>query len=174
MPDAELGPAGQFTIRVRRGDWEIEVSAPDKDFVVTHSESLMEQFKHGAHSTHASPGKTAQGEDTTLHDPAQQRARKQQTTNEFFRQLKPQTHLDKILVLGYWLEMRQGQEHFTPEDILEKYKEVRETPPANIRRDIGTLVTRGFLWQPNKSDSTYTITNSGIEEVESKVAQGGA
>ncbi len=88
--------------------------------------------------------------------------------------MKPQTHLDKILVLGYWLEMRQGQEHFTPEDILEKYKEVRETPPANIRRDIGTLVTRGFLWQPNKNDSTYTITNSGIEEVESKLVQVGA
>jgi hypothetical protein len=174
MPDTELEPTGQFTIRVRRGDWEIEVSAPDRDFVVMHSERLMDQLKGDAHSPNMSMGIITPGEDSALSNPTQQRTRKQQTINEFFRQSKLQTHLDKILVLGYWLEIRQGQKYFTLEDILEKYKEVRETPPANPRRDIGTLMTRGFLWQPNKNDSTYTITNSGIQEVESKTAQAGA
>lgn len=178
MSDAELRPAGQFTIRVRRGDWEIEVSAPDKAFVVERSESLMEQLKQDAPSPQTSLVKTTQGEETTQLALTQQRARKQQTANEFFRQLKLQTHLDKILVLGYWLEMRQGQEQFTSEDILEKYKEVREAPPANIRRDLGTLVTKGFLYQPpgkaGDGAVAYSITNSGIQEVESKAAQAGA
>lgn len=174
MADAESGQFGQFSIRVRKGDWEVEVSAPNKDFVLEESNRLIEQLKLEAGTPQITPLEIVQGQVTEQDDTGQARIRKQQTLNEFFRQSRPQTHLDKILLLGYWLELRQGQSHFTPDDIIVKYKEVREPPPANVRRDISTLVTKGLLFQPGKSEDgmlAYAVTNSGIEEVESRIAQ---
>lgn len=166
---------GQFSIKVRFGNAEIEVSAPDKNFVLSESKRLIEQFKLDDVASHPHPVEIIQGEVTALPIMSQARAVKPETLGEFVRQfVSLQTHLDKILVFGYWCEIKQNQAHFTSEDILAKYKEARETPPANIRRDLNTLVSRGLLLPPGKSDDgtlTYALSRSGIKEVESKMGQ---
>jgi hypothetical protein len=112
----------------------------------------------------------------TLHiATSEARTTKPETLAEFFKRLTSlQTNLDKMLVIGYWCEMRQGQPHFTIEDIKAKYKEIREAEPANIKRDLGILRSKGFLLPPGKSDegATYELSSSGIKEVESKMSQG--
>lgn len=173
MEDAESIKEGQFRIRVRKGDWEVEVSAPDKDFVLEESNRLMDQFRLSSPVVHSPQVEVIQGEVTHLPELSQSRTAKPQTLNEFFRQFKFQTNLEKTLVLGYWCEIRQGQ-HFTPEDILAKYKEVKEPAPANIRRDLSNLVGKGLLLTSGKSEDglqAYELTNSGIREVESKLSQ---
>ncbi len=175
MLESDIGKTGQFSIKVRLGNAEIEVCAPDKDFVLNESKHLIEQFRLNAVAPRSTEVEIIQGEVTALPEMSQTRVVKPQTLGEFFKQFVGlQTHLDKILVFGYWCEIKQSQPHFTSEDILAKYKEAREIPPANVRRDLGTLVSKGFLLPPGKSDDgtpTYALSNSGIKEVELKMSQ---
>jgi hypothetical protein len=167
--------SGLFTIKVRAGNVEVEVSAPDKEFVLDESKNLFERFKIDTPALSPTQVEMLPGEVATLVETAQNKKEKPQTLGEFFRQFVGlQTNLDKILVLGYWCEIKQGQSHFTTEDIVAKYKEIREKPPANINRDLGTLISKGLLLPPDKSEDgtqTYSLSRSGIQEVESKMPQ---
>ena len=175
MVESDIERTGQFSIKVRVGNAEIEVSAPDRDFVLNESKHLIEEFRLNAVAPHSTAVEIVQGEVMTLPAMSEGRAVKPQTLGEFFKQFVGlQTNLDKILVFGYWCEIKQSQPHFTSEDILAKYKEAREMPPANIGRDLRSLVSKGFLLPPGKSDDgmpTYALSNSGIKEVESKMLQ---
>ena len=177
MVESDVVKTSQFSIKVRIGTAEIEVSAPDKDFVLNESKHLIEQFRLDAALPRSTQVEIVQGEVVALPTPTmpQTRVLKPQTLGEFFKQFVGlQTNLDKILVFGYWCEIKQNQPHFTSEDVLAKYKEARETPPANVGRDLRTLVSKGLLLPPGKSDDgspTYALSNSGIKEVESKMMQ---
>jgi len=175
--ETTLTPTGQYHIRVRKADWEVEVTAPEKDFVSSESDRLIDLLSALVKTTNVRESENGHGV-PVVHSPIvhaeveQTRIVKPQTLNEFFRQYKVQTHLDKILVLGYWCEVKQGQTHFTSEDVLAKYKEVKEPQPANIRRDLGSLVAKGLLLVDGKSAegaSAYELTNTGINEVETKL-----
>ncbi len=172
MVDDELVNDGRFSIRVRKGDWEIEVSAPDKSFVLDEANRLMKQFGNGNVTSSSSKNTILEGEVIHLNESNLPRVSKPQTLNEFYRQFKLQTNLDKILAFGYWCEVRQGQPHFTAEDILARYKEAKMPPPANIRRDIGSVVSRGHFMEARRSEDgalSYELTSTGIDEVESKL-----
>ncbi len=175
MVESDVEKTGQFSIKVRVGNAEIAVSAPDKDFVLTESKHLIEQFRLHGVAPHSTEVEIVQGEVVALPTMSQNRVVKPQTLGEFFKQFVGlQTNLDKILVFGYWCEIKQNQPHFTSEDVLSKYREARETPPANIGRDLRTLVSKGFLLPPGKSDDgtpTYALSNSGIKDVESKMSK---
>lgn len=174
MVDDEFVKEGQFCIRVRKGDWEVEVSAPDKEFVLNESNRLIERFNFSSLTSYSPKLEVVQGEVAHLHQLNQPKTIKPQTLNEFFRQFKLQTHLDKILIFGYWCEIKQEQAHFTSEDILAKYKEAKEPPPANIRRDLSSLVGKGLLLSEGKSEDgtlAYSLTNTGIREVEARMSQ---
>ena len=163
---------GQFSIKVKIGNAEIEVSAPEKDFVLDESNRLIEQFKLTPVISNVANQAIGLNGATTHSEVVETRATKPQTLAEFFRQfVNLPTNLDKMLVLGYWCEIKQGQPHFTMEDIQAKYKEIKEPAPANITRDLNTLKAKGFLLPPEKSDEgvTYALSNSGIKEVESKL-----
>ncbi len=167
VEDTEAKKSEHFYIRVRNGNWEVEVSASKEDFVKSESTRLIEEFKLTA-ATFPQPQAAIAREDTDL--PQQQdvsRSIKPQTVGEFFRQFNLKTNLEKILVLGYWCEMLNTQSSFTSDDILAKFKEVREKQPALIGRDLKSLVSKGFLADAGKS--AYTLTNTGIKEVETKI-----
>lgn len=174
MVESDISKMGQFSIKVRVGNSEIEVSAPEKEFVLNESRQLIEQFGLNAVSPRSTGVEIIQGEVALIPEISQARVVKPQTLGEFFKQFANlQTNLDKILTFGYWCEIKQGQPHFTQEDILAKYKEARETPPANIGRDLRTLVSKGFLLPPGKTDDgtlTHALSNSGIKEVESRIS----
>ena len=168
MGEEELEKSGQYRIRVRKGDWEVEVSASDKDFVLDESDRLIKHLSMAM--VPLSQNEIIEGDGSHQLELGKSRNLKPETLNEFIRQFKLNTHLERIMVLGYWCEIKQGQPFFTMEDILAKYKEIREQPPANIRRDLGTLQGRGLLLSAGKQEgAAYGLTNSGIREVESKL-----
>ena len=171
MADDDLVNNGQFSIRVRKGEWEVEVSAPDKNFVLNETDRLIERIGNGNMASQLPKNAILEGEVIHLNESNLPKASKPQTLNEFYRQFKLQTNLEKILAFGYWCEVRQGQPHFTSEDILAKYKEAKQSPPANIRRDIGSVVSRGYFMEAGRSEDgtlAYELTSTGIDEVESK------
>ena len=163
---------GQHTIKVRKGDFEVEVSSPDKDFVTSQINRLLEE--HGGQSSYSSNGNNNILEERPVPQIAEAsfRTMKPETLNEFYRKFKLQTHLDKILVLGYWCEMKDGKPEFGAEDVLAKYKEAKEQSPANIRRDMSSLVAKGLLRADKGSGGSvvYSLTNTGISEVETKLS----
>jgi hypothetical protein len=173
VEESKLEMAGQYRIRVRRDNWEVEVSAPEKDFVLNESDRLIEQFSLSTKTAYGHEAEKTQQEGVVAYiESGLSRNVKPQTLNEFFRQFKFQTNLEKTLVLGYWCEVKLGHPHFTSDDILARYKEAKEPAPANIRRDLSNLVGKGFLLSSGKSEDgvlAYELTNSGINEVESKI-----
>jgi hypothetical protein len=167
----ELVNNGQFRIRVRKGDWEVDVSAPDKNFVLEEADRLIKQIGNGNMASPLPKNTILEGEVIHLNETNLPKAAKPQTLNEFYRQFKLNTNLDRILAFGYWCEVRQGLPHFTSEDVLVKYKEAKQPQPANIRRDIGSLVSKGFFMEAGRSEDgalAYELTATGIDEVESK------
>lgn len=168
-----LEKTGQFYIKVRVGYSEIEVSAPDKDFVLQESNRLIGQFKLDTTASYPPEMEASQGNGASLTRQGmdQNRNEKPQTLGEFFRQFKLQTNLDKMLVLGYWCEVIQKQSSFTLEDIVAKYKEIKEPAPTNMRRDLNSLVSKGLFLFDDKAEQTYALTNTGINEVKSKMTQ---
>jgi len=168
MGDEGLEKSGQYRIKVRKGDWEVEVSASDKTFVLDESDRLIKQLTMAM--VHLPETEIIEGEVSRQVELSQPRNLKPETLNEFIRQFKLNTNLERILVIGYWCEIKQGQPFFTIEDILAKYKEIREPAPANIRRDLGTLQGRGLLLSSGGQEgAAYGLTNSGIRDVESKL-----
>lgn len=171
MEENKLEKAGQYCIKVRKGDWEIEIFAPEKDFVSIESNRLIEELILTTKATADNKAATISKESSPPSELGQPRGVKPQSLNEFFRQFKLQTNLEKILVLGYWCEIKQGQHSFTVEDIVSKYKEVKEPSPTNIHRDINNLRSKGLLLSAGKTEegTAYELTNTGIEEVKSKL-----
>src|SRR5260370_25297901 len=134
MADDDLVSNGQFSIRVRKGEWEVEVSAPDKNFVLNETDRLIERIGNGNMACQLPKNAILEGEVIHLNESNLPKASKPQTLDEFYRQFKLQTNLEKILAFGYLCEVRQGQPHFTSYNILAKYKEAKQSPPAKIRR----------------------------------------
>ncbi len=164
--------AGQFKIRLRKGDWELEISAPEKDFVLDEWERLagasltvVDSSSSNGSEKHLASDQANNGGD--FENP---RNTKPQTLIEFMRQFKFQNNLEKTLALGYWCEVRLRQPGFTRDDIRIKYKEAKELEPSNIGRDLGSLVSKGFLLQSNQPLEVYELTNTGLREIEQKLS----
>ena len=173
MADNDLKENGQFYIRVRQGNWEIEVSAPKEEFVLEESKRLIEDFLSKGNEVHQQDENVTESSVNGSNGHHQQRALKPESLGEFFGQFKFQTNLDKILILAYWSEVRQGQPSFTSEEILAKFKDVKEQQPGYIERDMKSLVKKKFLLENGKSDNkvAYSLTNTGIREVETRLSQ---
>jgi hypothetical protein len=169
----EITPSGQYAIKVRVGNAEIEVSAPDKNFVLDESNRLIEQLNLASGVSHAEQQAASPNGAVPYIAVPEARTAKPETLAEFFKRFTNlQTNLDKMLIMGYWCEKVQGRPHFTAEDIKARYGEIKEKPPTRIGRDLDIIVTKGFLLPPKKTDegSTYELSSSGIKEVEAKMS----
>jgi hypothetical protein len=162
---------GQYRIKMRKGNIEFEVSGPNEVFVIEQTERLLEQFANQAEQEQVAPvpQKATQELPPATQVDAAFRLMKPESFNEFYRKYKPQSNLEKILLFGYWFEMKQQQESFTQEDILGKFKEAKEPNPANLKRDILSLVTKGWFLTDKSQPGVYSLSNSGIQQVESKL-----
>ncbi len=171
----ETTMAGLFAIKVRVGNAEIEVFAPEKDFVLDESSRLIEQFILAPIVSNSVEQENGFNNGSSFVMASETKPEKAQNLVEFLKQFNGlQTNLDKILVIGYWCEMKLRQPHFTAEDIEAKYEEIRQQRPAHLKRDLESVRSKGFLMPPKKVENgrlAYTLSSSGIEEVESKMLQ---
>src|SRR5260370_35753757 len=115
MADDDLVSNGQFSIRVRKGEWEVEVSAPDKNFVLNETDRLIERIGNGNMACQLPKNAILEGEVIHLNESNLPKASKPQTLNKFYRQFKLQTNLEKILALEHWCTGSKGQRHCNSE-----------------------------------------------------------
>jgi len=81
---------------------------------------------------------------------------------EYLRDKRPQTSSDAILVLAGFLELHEGRRPFSREDIRRMIRAARLPEPANLPRDVGVAVTKGYI-QP--LGDGFQLTNSGLDLV---------
>lgn len=81
---------------------------------------------------------------------------------EYLRDKRPQTSSDAILVLAGFLELHENRRPFSREDIRRMIRAARLPEPANLPRDVGVAVAKGYI-QP--LGDGFQLTNSGLDLV---------
>jgi hypothetical protein len=153
MPDST-----QYKIKLRRGDFEIEIQG-DKEYVDNKFRELME--------TQPFP-KTAQPLTSQPKIPAADGS-KPLSLREFVDQFNTKAHMDFVLLIGFYLERYRGQDSFTATDIKNSYLEMREKL-SNAGPFISQNVRKGFLMEAPRKEgikkAMYSLTRKGIQFIE--------
>jgi hypothetical protein len=79
---------------------------------------------------------------------------------EYLRDKRPQTSAGTILVLAGFLELHENRRPFSREDIRRMIRAARLAEPANLPRDVGVAVSKGYI-QP--LGDGFQLTNSGLD-----------
>jgi hypothetical protein len=103
-----------------------------------------------------------------------------ESLGDFFDALNPQTEADRVLAVGYWLQVVQGAADFESFPVNKELRNMGH-PVSNITRALDTLIseTPRLALQVGKSGSSkqarkkYKITREGIKKVQSILGQGG-
>lgn len=94
------------------------------------------------------------------------------TPREFLLEKKPRTDNDKILAIGYYLEMILREESFDFDRLYAVLGQAKEPVPANRRDPPYQNVKKGFFREVGKREAgmkarnRWALTNTGIARVE--------
>lgn len=141
----------EYKIRVKRGDFEVEVQG-DKDWVETKYKELM---------TVKISIPVPEGFETE---------NMPETLGEFL-DLKgnPSKHTDSVAVFAYWLFKVENMPTFNVQDILGCYDKTRKVKPSNVNQIINqNVASHLFADAPEKKEGlkAWVITRKGEEYVE--------
>ena len=81
---------------------------------------------------------------------------------EYYKEFKPKTNPDKILIFANYTKKINGQERFKSEELKLMFSKVGEKTPKNYTRDFNLAVYNGWLCEFHDGDGYY-VTNSGID-----------
>lgn len=140
----------QYVIRIRKGDFEVEVRG-DMEWV-------EKKFKELTTKEPSIAGMKAlpQGMPETL--------------GEFLDQKgNPKKHTDVVAVFAYWLFKVENMKSFNVKDIIDCYDRTRRTKPSNPNQIINNNITNHYFVEANERKDGYkawVITRTGEEYVE--------
>lgn len=85
----------------------------------------------------------------------------------FVRDFDPDTHTERALAIGYYLEEYEGVEAFSTGDIEDGYRRCRLNTPANMSDVLGSCVEREWMHDYGKDGQVRLrrLTNEGLEHV---------
>lgn len=88
---------------------------------------------------------------------------------EFSTDLNPQTHLQRILTIAYYLYKFEDR-GFTYDDVENLYEQRRWPRPANPRQAVSDLIEGGYIEESGKTNGkkSFRILEKGIRYVESR------
>ena len=113
-------------------------------------------------------------ENTVFQDSSFKPLKKKISIREFILQKRPKTAIQKIVVIGYYLERFEKMECFTIKDIENGFRQAKEYAGKNISDLINKNIKKGYLMEcKEKKDQlkTFTLTNSGVEFVENELGK---
>jgi hypothetical protein len=125
-------------------------------------------------------GQTVPRSSTTAPPTSGLGAEKFESLGDFFDALDPQTEADRVLAVGYWLQVVQGASDFESFPVNKELKNLGHTV-SNITRALDTLIsqTPRLVLQVSKTGSSkqsrkkYKITREGIKRVQATLEQDG-
>lgn len=93
---------------------------------------------------------------------------KKLSIKEFILSKKPKNEVQKTLVIGYYLEKRQGFSSFNSKDLEEGFMSAREPVPKNINLAVIGNVSKGHMMEDKERKEkmkAWCLTNTGEEYV---------
>lgn len=86
----------------------------------------------------------------------------------FVEEVNPSTHIERAVVIGYYLEKHQGRSNFTVEDIEEGYRTCKVQKPANLSDSLANAERKGWLMRDGETDrfQLWILTGEGEDYVE--------
>lgn len=85
---------------------------------------------------------------------------------EFFLKSSTTSDVEKTALFAYYIENNLSKENFTVEDIVNAFREAKEPVPKNPSDKIYKCIMKAWITK-GKEKNTYTLTNPGIDAVES-------
>lgn len=149
--ERELVSAIEYKIKIKRGDYEVEVQG-DKDWVEAKYKELTNE------------------KDTPSIPKVIEIGTMPETLGEFL-DLKgdPSKHTDAIAVFAYWLYKVEKMSSFNVQDMLGCYDKTRKVKPSNVNQIINqNVASHLFADASEKKDNlkAWVITRKGEEYVE--------
>jgi nitrogen regulatory protein PII-like uncharacterized protein len=98
--------------------------------------------------------------------------KKELSFKEFILQKQPKNNVEKVLVVGYYLEHYRGISPFNIKDLEAGFREAKEVAPKNINLAVLQNVSKGTMMEAKeKKDNlkTWTLTIKGESAVENKL-----
>jgi len=95
------------------------------------------------------------------------KVREDPTIREFMRAFRSESHANKALAIGYYLEIYEGKDSFVVADIRRGYVSAKLPPSSNISAEIGLNIRRGYMFSPQPHG--YTLTQEGLETIYVKI-----
>jgi hypothetical protein len=100
--------------------------------------------------------------------------RKELSIGEFMLAKKAESDVDKVLVMGYYLEHYRDTTSFNVEDLEKGFREAKETFPANINLAVIGNIKKGRIMEDKeKKDKkkAWILTGSGTQFVENELGK---
>lgn len=149
---------GQHTIRVSRGETTVEVTG-SQEFVEEQFDELSDTYLVETDSF-----------DDSEKNPSTNRSKraKQTSLSELYTNADISYKRDAALLVGWFLEMVEGQDDFVKSEIKERAVQAKIELGANLPRDISTLIEKGYLQKVSSRDGekAYYLTRTGESHVE--------
>lgn len=157
------------TMRVRVADSELEITGP-KDFAEKKiSEFLAAVTKQiGPISALDRKGSVSQTIGTATGQ------RKEISTAQFFKKVKPQTDIDRVLAAGYYLETYRNMDNFTAGEIRETIRnEAKTQPPGNTNNLINANIKKGYMMSAGDKEGkkAFVLTSDGEDAINTLLAE---
>jgi len=148
-----------YRLKIRFGDREFEVESSDKDYVEERFEKHFDLICSGKKSgTEAvDRGKIGSGGERPI------------SLREFEKQVSSKSKTEKAAVVAFFLEhfLDPVIEEWKPNNIFDRFSEIRETKPANPT----DTIQKSQFFMPGSKGGFYKLSRSGVAWVEKQISQ---
>ncbi len=120
----------------------------------------------GPSASPAAHGATVQPGAGTQTPSARQMGR--MSLREFMNDSQATSYPEKIVAIGTYLDVHEGQDSFSRDDIKTRLAQAREKAPGNLPRDFGVVLRNGWVDEDPKKPETFFVTNTGRQAVDQK------
>ena len=93
---------------------------------------------------------------------------------EFLNLKNPDSYLDKVIYVGYFLEKYEALGSFTAKDIEKKFREAKEKIPSNINSLINRNIEKGYIMEAEQEKDglkAWILTHTGERFVENELTK---
>lgn len=165
--------AGQYKLRIKTGDTEIEVEG-DKKFVIDHFSRMNKLLKGGkmAALKMDKPGrKKKRGRKPGRKKkvvPVPKKVKldlKNMSVSEIINRVEARKDQDKILVFSYALNKMKKKREFRGSDVVGMFKEMNMEAPNNITYHLRKLSGEKGLLKAGRKNGRYKISDDGIKRL---------
>ncbi len=149
------------TMRVRVGEYELEVTGPS-DFVESKIEDFLKRQK-------SIPVIDTEKSSPHLTHQVAPKGTKEMSVAQFIKKVAPKSDVDRVLAAGYFLEKFKNEEKFTAAEASRIIRDAKTQPPINPNDSVNKNIKKGYVMAAGDKDGkmAFVLTTDGEEAIES-------